>query len=101
MEKRLANSTENNNSRRFANYIKSKTKTRISVGPLKDQEGKLVTDELEMAKTLHKFFSEVFTEEDVVNMPAKIQYPWKVLTALYILITFVLFKIHPSNFLCC
>ena len=72
MEKRLANSTENNNSRRFANYIKSKTKTRISVGPLKDQEGKLVTDKIEMAKTLNKFFSEVFTEEDVVNMPAKI-----------------------------
>ena len=56
MEKRLANSTENNNSRRFANYIKSKTKTRISVGPLKDQEGKLVTDKLEMAKTQTSFF---------------------------------------------
>ena len=56
MEKRLANSTENNNSRRFASYIKSKTKTRISVGPLKDQEGKLVTDKLETAKTQTSFF---------------------------------------------
>ena len=34
-------------------------------------------------------------------MDDNIQYPRKVLTGLYMYITFVLFKIHPSNFLCC
>ena len=44
MEKRLANSG-NNNARTFANYIKSKTKSRTGIGPLKEPDGKLVPNE--------------------------------------------------------
>ena len=46
MEKKLAYSGENN-TKTFANYIKSKTKAHTGIGPLKDSEGKLVTDEKE------------------------------------------------------
>ena len=68
MEKKLANS-KNNNARTFASYIKSKTKTRVSIGPIKNSLGELVTGEKEMAEELNKFFGSVFTEEDDSEMP--------------------------------
>ena len=71
MEKKLANSKGGNNSRKFANYIKSKTKTRISVGPLKSKEGTLLTEESEIAGELNTFFASVFTTEDVETVPNK------------------------------
>ena len=63
MEKKLANSNDNNG-RQFANYIKSKTKTRTSIGPIKSREGILKSDEKDMADELNSFFASVFTEED-------------------------------------
>ena len=60
IEKKLAYS-QNGNSRQFANYIKSKTKAKISVGPLKDKSGKMISDEKEIANELNAFFSSVFT----------------------------------------
>ena len=70
MEKRLANS-KNSNARTFANYIKSKTKSRTGIGPLKTKEGKMVTREDEIAELLNNFFASVFTEEDIMNLPHK------------------------------
>ena len=70
MEKKLANSKDGN-SRKFANYIKSKTKTRTSLGPLKDENGNLITEGREMADKFNKFFSDVFTEEDIEHVPTK------------------------------
>ena len=68
MEKRLANSG-NSNARTFANYIKSKTKSRTGMGPLKDPDGRLVTNDKEISEKLNKFFASVFTIEDKSNIP--------------------------------
>ena len=59
------------NSRRFANYIKSKTKSKTSIGPLKKSNGELVIEELEMADELKLFFASVFTTKDINNVQEK------------------------------
>ena len=64
-EKKLA---DNGNKRPFNAYIKSKTKTRQNVGPLK-VNNKLVTENVEMAEALNEFFSSVFTKEDPGPLP--------------------------------
>ena len=58
MEKKLANSGDTN-AKKFANYIRSKTKSHTGIGPLKNASGKLVTDDKEMAEELNSFFSSV------------------------------------------
>ena len=68
MEKKLAYSKESS-SRHFANYIKSKTKSKVSIGPLKNKDGKMVTEESEIAEELNGFFSSVFTDEDLTTVP--------------------------------
>ena len=49
----------------FAYYIRSKTKTKSSIGPLKRANGDLVTDELEIAEELNTFFASVFTVDSL------------------------------------
>ena len=68
MEKKLAYSKESS-SKHFANYIKSKTKSKVSIGPLKNKDGKMVTEESEIAEELNGFFSSVFTDEDLTTVP--------------------------------
>ena len=70
MEKKLAYA-KNNSARNFASYIKSKTKARTAIGPLKDEQGVLVSDETEIAEKLNKYFSSVFTEEDLATLPQR------------------------------
>jgi hypothetical protein len=67
-EKKLANKQGGSNRPLFA-YIKRKTKSRPCIGPLKDSEKKVVTDDEGMAKILNEFFSSVFTREDVSSIP--------------------------------
>jgi hypothetical protein len=67
-EKKLANK-EGGSNRSFLAYIKRKTKSRPCIGPLKDKDKKVVTDDEGMAKILNEFFSSVFTREDVRNIP--------------------------------
>ncbi len=59
---------KNGNKRPFNSYIKSRTSSRINIGPLKNGD-KLVSDNLEMATILNKTFSAVFTQEDRSNIP--------------------------------
>ena len=54
MEKKMAQCNDNN-SRRFAYYIRSKTKTKTSIGPLKGKDGELVSDEKKMDNELNAF----------------------------------------------
>jgi len=68
IEKQLANA-QNSNPRTFANYIKSKTKSRTGIKPLKNGNGRLITEDLEIAAELNNFFSSVFTEEETSNLP--------------------------------
>ena len=72
MEKKLANSGDTN-AKKFANYIRSKTKSHTGIGPLKNASGKLVTDDKEMAEELNSFFSSVYTDENINNIPARAQ----------------------------
>jgi Reverse transcriptase (RNA-dependent DNA polymerase)/Endonuclease-reverse transcriptase len=70
VEKKLAFG-DDKNSRQFNNYIKSKTKMRAPVGPLKRSDGTIATDDAEMAAELNSFFASVFTKEDVSQIPVK------------------------------
>ena len=61
-EKRLANEN-GGNSKPFYAYVKGKTRSRVTVGPLKNQEGTTVADNEGMATLLNDYFSSVFTSE--------------------------------------
>jgi hypothetical protein len=68
MEKKLA--YENGgNSKPFYAYLKSRINCRVPVGPLKDEKGDLVIEMDQMAELLNKYFSSVFTDEDVNTIP--------------------------------
>jgi hypothetical protein len=71
---------EDRNGKKFTNYIKSKTKARTGIGPLKKADGTLTTDGREMADILNGFFSSVFTKEDLTNLPTKNRETNKLLT---------------------
>ena len=54
---------ETENIRLLYGYIKSKAHNRVSVGPLKDKQGKEVTDSQQMAELLATHYSSVFQQE--------------------------------------
>jgi hypothetical protein len=67
MERKLA--YENGgNSKPFYSYLKSKTKNRTPVGPLKNN-GATVTDKKEMATILNSYFSSVFSAAEQGEIP--------------------------------
>jgi len=68
MEKDLAYSEDKNN-RKFARYIKSKTKSKTTIGPLITKEKKMLTEDKDMAEELNTFFASVFTKEDLQAIP--------------------------------
>jgi hypothetical protein len=76
MEKNLAYSEDKNN-RKFAKYIKSKTKSRTAIGPLITREKKMLTEDKDMAEELHTFFASVFTKEDLQMIPEARKKMWK------------------------
>jgi hypothetical protein len=49
--------------------MKSKTKSKTTVGPLLSADKQIITDEREIAEELNKFFSSMFTREDLQNVP--------------------------------
>jgi hypothetical protein len=57
------------NKKPFYAYVKTKTKARQSVGPLKDKRGKTVTENIAMADLLNKTFGEAFTREAGGTVP--------------------------------
>jgi hypothetical protein len=70
MEKELSRNDDKNN-KKFAMYIKSKTKSKRTIGPLKNDRGQVTYDNKEMASILNNFFASVFTRENLNNMPEK------------------------------
>ena len=64
-ERKIADS---GNKRPFNSYVKSKTKTRHNVGPLK-VNNVLVTENEDMAKELNTFFTSVFSQEAPGPLP--------------------------------
>ena len=68
MEKKLA--TERYyNSKPFYNYIKKKSTTRSTIGPLINNQGDTVSEEEEIAEELNEYFASVFTREDLTSVP--------------------------------
>jgi hypothetical protein len=62
---------EDKKRKKFSNYVKEKTKTKTSIGPLRSETGETTADKNAMANILNNFFASVFTNEDKNNMPAK------------------------------
>jgi hypothetical protein len=58
LEKELARGEDKNN-RKFGSYIKSKTKSKTGFGPLKNENGEVVSENKVMATILNNFFSTV------------------------------------------
>jgi hypothetical protein len=69
-EKDLAQG-EDRNGKKFTEYVRSKTKARTGIGPLKREGGGVTADGKEMAEILNKFMAGVFTKEDTVHVPTK------------------------------
>ena len=67
-ERNLAKNAKSN-PKQFYSYLKSKTSNRESVGPLKNSDKTLVTEDKMMAEMLNNFFGSVFTREDLSSMP--------------------------------
>ena len=61
-EKKLASNIKTDK-KSFYRYVRSKSKTKDVVGPLKDVYGRIITDDLTMSNILNQFFSSVFTKE--------------------------------------
>ncbi len=57
------------NVKAFYNYANSKLKTRSGVSDLKMDNGNITANVKEKADTLNKFYSSVFTQENVQDMP--------------------------------
>jgi hypothetical protein len=70
-EKKIArgSGSEQNSKRKFHAYVRQRTKTKPGIGPLKDNTGRVVQEDAEMANLLNKFFSSVFTREDTTTVP--------------------------------
>ena len=60
---------KNYNPKRYYGYINGITKNKESVGPLKNAENKLLSEDVEMAEELNKFFCSVFSVEDTSSIP--------------------------------
>ena len=65
-ERKLAKEAKDN-SRPFYAYLKRKTKTKTSVGPLKNSDGQTVTGNKEMADLLNGYFKSVFSREPAMT----------------------------------
>ena len=56
-------------SKSFYNYMKSKQKRNTKIGPLKNNQDIMVTDNKETAEMLNKYFGSVLTQEETKNIP--------------------------------
>jgi len=57
------------NPKSFYRYVRSRTKSKDKVGPLKDSFGNVIDDNKGMCDMLNKFFGSVFTTENIADMP--------------------------------
>jgi hypothetical protein len=67
-EKKLAKEN-GGNSKPFYSYVKKKTRSRPSIGPLRNEKNETVTDDQGMTEVLNRFFSSVFTKERTDKIP--------------------------------
>ena len=67
-EKRVA-STCKENPKEFFAHLNSRKPVKNNISPLRDLEGNLVTSDLEKAELMNKYFTSVFTIEDLSTIP--------------------------------
>ena len=67
-EKNLAKS-KNKSDKKFNSYVKSRTKTKSQIGPLKDNHNNITGNDQEMCEILNDYFVSVFTIEDSTDVP--------------------------------
>ena len=70
-EKKLADNTKKDNKWFFA-YARSKTKSKVQVGPLIGSSSILVESVEDTADMLNNYFASVFTSEDTLSIPEPI-----------------------------
>ena len=68
-EQKLATNIKQDSKSFFA-YIRSKQRVKDSIGPLKGNNGAVISNNKEMAESLNEYFSTVFTLEDINALPA-------------------------------
>ena len=57
-----------NDSKSFYAYVRSKQNVRDKVGPLEDSAGNIKSQDFLMAEDLNRYFSSVFTREDISSL---------------------------------
>src|SRR3989441_9563760 len=70
-EQNLANNIKQD-SKSFYSYVRSKQRSKVRVGPLKDSAGNIVSDSGAIADLLNSYFSSVFTVENISSIPNSI-----------------------------
>ena len=58
------------NPKRFWKYVQSKTKIKQSIGSIERTDGTITSDDSEIAEILNNFFSSVFTDENLSDIPS-------------------------------
>ena len=53
----------------FFQYIKGRRETKIVIGPLENEAGKVIIGNKEMAEELNSYFASIFMMEDTSGMP--------------------------------
>ena len=71
-ENRLAKNIKQD-SKSFFSYMNRKSKRKDKIGPLIDESGQVITDEIETAKVLNTYFGSVFTKEITSNVPIPVK----------------------------
>ena len=67
-EKRVASASKEN-PKEFYAYVNSRKPIKNNISPLKDSDGNLVTKDSEKAELMNKYFTSVFTIEDLAIIP--------------------------------
>ena len=67
-EKSIAADSKNN-PKRFYSYVSCKNSIKETVGPLLNDAGEIVANNIHVASILNNYFASVFTEEDESNIP--------------------------------
>ena len=67
-EERVA-AVAKSNPKAFFAHVNSTKPIKSCIGPLKNGEGRIVGNDLEMAELLNEYFASVYTEENMSNMP--------------------------------
>src|SRR6185436_17467383 len=88
-------------SKSFYAYVGSKKRSNNKVGPLRDDSKKNLISNIDIAKLLNKYFSSVFTVEDLNSIPTPVEmFPEnsdQILTAIHITEDIVLEKLNKIN----